>query len=195
MTAGAAVLADRQRALGLALMAVGGGFATPFLVGGGVDAQLTLFTYDALLVVGTLYLANRQDWPSLNALSFLFTVFTIGAWMVEYAAPAKWVRTELFLTLFCVLFLLILRAQAGAARLASLLVDRAGHRPAALPRRLARHPRTARRRRLGLPDCRDDGGGGAGRARRIDGVALGGLDRGRPAADGLGRLAPDRRAG
>ncbi len=111
LTAGAAALADRQRALGLALMAVGGGFATPFLVGGGVDAQLTLFTYDALLVVGTLYLANRQDWPSLNALSFLFTAFTIAAWMFEYAAPAKWVRTELFLTLFCVLFLLILRAQ------------------------------------------------------------------------------------
>ena len=111
LTAGAAALADRQRALGLALMAVGGGFATPFLVGSGVDAQLTLFSYDALLVVGTLYLANRQGWPSLNALSFFFTVFTIGAWMVEYSAPAKWVRTELFLTLFCVLFLLILRAQ------------------------------------------------------------------------------------
>jgi uncharacterized membrane protein len=92
-------------------MAVGGGFATPFLVGSGQDAQLTLFTYDALLVVGTLYLANRQGWPSLNALSYFFTVFTIAAWMIEYSAPAKWVRTELFLTLFCVLFLLILRAQ------------------------------------------------------------------------------------
>ena len=67
--------------------------------------------YDALLVVGTLYLANRQGWPSLNALSFFFTIFTIAAWMIEYSAPAKWVRTELFLTLFCVLFLLILRAQ------------------------------------------------------------------------------------
>lgn len=111
LTAGAAALADRQRALGLALMAVGGGFATPFLVGGGDDAQLTLFSYDALLVVGTLYLANRQGWPSLNALSFLFTTFTIAAWMADYATPATWVRTELFLTLFCVLFLLILRAQ------------------------------------------------------------------------------------
>ncbi|MBK5296486.1 MAG: DUF2339 domain-containing protein [Vicinamibacteria bacterium] len=111
VTTGAAALADRQRALGLALMAVGGGFATPFLVGGGGDAQVTLFTYDALLVVGTLYLANRQDWPGLNALSFTFTIFTIGAWMIEHSTPAAWVRTELFLTLFCVLFLLILRAQ------------------------------------------------------------------------------------
>src|SRR6185436_2131775 len=81
VTIGAAWLADRQNALGLALMAVGGGFATPFLVGSGTDAQVTLFSYDALLVVGTLYLANRQGWPSLNALSYFFTVFTIAAWM------------------------------------------------------------------------------------------------------------------
>jgi hypothetical protein len=111
VTAGAAVLSDRQRALGLAIMAVGGGFLTPFLVGSGTDAQITLFTYDVLLVVGTLYLANRQDWPGLNALSYAFTVLTIAAWMVEYLTPAAWLRTELFLTLFCVLFLLILRAQ------------------------------------------------------------------------------------
>jgi uncharacterized membrane protein len=111
ITAGAAALADRQQALGLAVMAVGGGFLTPFLVGSGTDAQITLFTYNALLVVGTLYLANRQDWPGLNALSYVFTVLTIGAWVTEYYTPAKWLRTELFLTLFCVLFLLILRAQ------------------------------------------------------------------------------------
>lgn len=113
VTAGAATLADRHRAIGLALMAVGGGFLAPFLVGGGTGAQVTLFTYDALLVVGALYLANRQDWPSLNAVSFVLTVFTIAAWAGEYYAPHKWLRTELFLTLFCVLFLLILRAQVS----------------------------------------------------------------------------------
>lgn len=111
ITAGAAVLADRQRARGLALMAVGGGFLTPFLVGSGRDAQLTLFTYDALLVVGTLYLANRQSWPVLNVLSYVFTVLTIASWAAVFYTPAKWVRTELFLTLFCVLFILILRAE------------------------------------------------------------------------------------
>ena len=110
VTAGAAWLADRQKALGLALMAVGGGFATPFLVGSGHDAQITLFTYDAILVCGTLFLAQRHDWPVLNALSFLFTWFTIAAWASEYYSGAKWLRTELFLTLFCVLFLAILRA-------------------------------------------------------------------------------------
>lgn len=111
ITAGTAVLADRQRARGLAIMAVGGGFLTPFLVGSGQDTQLTLFTYDALLVIGTLYLANRQGWPVLNVLSYVFTVLTIASWAAVFYAPAKWVRTELFLTLFCVLFILILRAE------------------------------------------------------------------------------------
>ena len=32
----------------MAVMAVGGGFLTPFLVGGDVDAQVTLFSYLAL---------------------------------------------------------------------------------------------------------------------------------------------------
>jgi uncharacterized membrane protein len=111
VTAGAATLADRQRSLGLALMAVGGGFATPFLVGGSTDAQVTLFTYDAVLVVGTLYLANRQDWPALNVLSFSLTWLTIGAWAATWYSPDKWLRTELFLLLFAVLFLSMLRAQ------------------------------------------------------------------------------------
>ncbi len=111
VTAGAAALADRQGALWLALMAVGGGFATPFLVGSGVDAQVTLFTYDALLIIGTLYLANRQGWPVLNVLSFAFTCLTVVVWADAFYTPAKWLRTELFLTLFCVLFVLILRVQ------------------------------------------------------------------------------------
>ena len=111
VTAGAAALADRQRALGLALMAVGGGFATPFLVGSGTDAQVTLFTYDALLIMGTLYLANRQDWPVLNVLSFAFTCLTVAGWAETFYTPDKWLRTHLFLTLFCILFVLILRAQ------------------------------------------------------------------------------------
>ena len=113
VTAGVAWLADRQKALGLALMAVGGGFATPFLVGSGHDTQITLFTYDAILVCGTLFLARRHDWPILNALSFLLTWITIAAWASNHYSDAKWVRTEAFLTLFCVQFLMILRAHVS----------------------------------------------------------------------------------
>jgi uncharacterized membrane protein len=111
VTIAAAALADRQAAVGLAVMGVGGGFATPFLVGGGTDAQVVLFSYDALLVGGTLYLAARRDWPVLNQVSFVGTWLTILAWAVTFYSAGKWRVTELFLTLFAVLFLGILRQQ------------------------------------------------------------------------------------
>lgn len=109
VTVAAAFLADRHEARGLAFMAVGGGFLTPFVIGGTRDAQVTLFTYDALLVAGTMFLARRRDWPGLNALSFVATWLTIGAWAEVHYTAAKWLRTELFLTLFCALFVLLLR--------------------------------------------------------------------------------------
>ena len=61
-----ALLADRQQSQGLALMAVGGGFATPFLLPVDASALAALFSYDAIIVAGTLYLAGRRDWPFLN---------------------------------------------------------------------------------------------------------------------------------
>ena len=125
VTIAGAWLADRQDALGLALIGVGGGYLTPFLVGGSTDQQVALFSYDALLAAGTLYLARRRDWPVLNVVSFVATWLTVGAWVDRYYSPAKWQRTEFFLTLYCALFLAILRAQVarhGWRSLVSLLL-------------------------------------------------------------------------
>jgi uncharacterized membrane protein len=101
-------LADRERAQSLAVIGVGGGFLTPFLVGGDGNAQLTLFSYDALLVTGTLFLLHRHQWLGLSALSYVMTFFTISAWTSEYYTDALWLRTLLFLTLFGGLFVAIL---------------------------------------------------------------------------------------
>jgi uncharacterized membrane protein len=122
----AGVLADRQESQALAFIAVGGGFLTPFLVGGDVDSQLTLFTYDAVLIAGTLALAQRHDWLLLNAASYLFTLVTVVAWAVSYYSDDMWLRTFLFLTLFCVMFIQILRVtrrttSAGSQTVAALL--------------------------------------------------------------------------
>lgn len=114
ITAAAAVLADRQRAQAMAIMAVGGGFLTPFLVGSGTDAQITLFSYVALLIAGTMALAHRRDWPLLNVVSYGLTVLTVTAWADEYYTPAKYLRTELFLTLYCAMFLIVLRRMVRA---------------------------------------------------------------------------------
>jgi len=114
-TAFAAWLADRQRSQLLALMAVTVGFGTPFLIGGDGDAQISLFTYDAILVAGTLYLARRRSWPALDLVSYVLTLLTIGSWAEVYYTPDAYLVTQLFLTLFLVLFLFVLREHWAAA--------------------------------------------------------------------------------
>ena len=120
-TIGAAWVANRERSQALAVIAVGGGFLTPFLVGGSENAQLTLFTYDALLVVGTLWLTIRHQWLGLNALSYVSTVITVTGWAIAHYSSDQWLRTLLFLTLFCILFLNILRIIANAPGLTARL--------------------------------------------------------------------------
>jgi uncharacterized membrane protein len=117
----AAALADRQRSQALALMAVGGGFATPFLLPGESDAQFTLFSYQAILIAGTMYLAGRREWPALNIVSYAFTALTVSAWATRFFRPSKYLSTELFLTLFCAMYLYILvRTRRGSGSLVRL---------------------------------------------------------------------------
>jgi uncharacterized membrane protein len=109
ITAMVAWLADREESQGLALFAVGGGFNTPFLLPGQTDAQISLFGYAAILIGGTVLLSRRRDWPALNIVSYLFTLLTVAAWAERFYTPAKFLTTELFITLFCAMFLYILR--------------------------------------------------------------------------------------
>lgn len=125
VTGVAAVLANRERAQALAVMALVGGFATPFLVGGGRDAQLVLFTYVALLLAGSTVLALRHAWPVLHLLGYLLTGITVLAWGAAHYTSAKWLRTELYLTLYTAMFvyaLFALRRHAHASTAARLVV-------------------------------------------------------------------------
>ena len=110
VTGMAAWLADRHRSQVLAVLALLGGFATPVLVGGDQDAQVVLFTYVALLVTGTALLARRHDWPLLAAGSYVCTFLLVLAWFSDAYEPSRWLRTELFLTLYVALFAVMLRA-------------------------------------------------------------------------------------
>ncbi len=122
----AAVLADRHRSQGLAIMAVGGGFLTPFLLPSDRDAQVALFTYDAILVAATMYLAHRRVWPVLNVVSYVSTLLTVFAWAVAFYTPEKYLLTHAYLTAFCAMFLYILRqmhrSDAPGAREVSLVL-------------------------------------------------------------------------
>jgi uncharacterized membrane protein len=125
ITAMVAWLADRQRSQGLALFAVGGGFGTPFLLPGTMDAQMALFGYDTVLIAGTMVLSARRTWPALNIVSYLFTMLTVADWADHFYTPDKYLRTEIFLTLFCAMFLYILRQgrqPRGAGTEASTMV-------------------------------------------------------------------------
>ncbi|HTM03305.1 MAG TPA: DUF2339 domain-containing protein [Vicinamibacterales bacterium] len=111
ISAAAAWMAHEEDAPALAVVAVLGGFATPFLVGGGEDAQLTLFTYLAVLITATAALSLRHEWWYLDVLALALTMVDVAAWFSAYYTPAKAVRTDLFLALYCTLFLIILRAR------------------------------------------------------------------------------------
>jgi hypothetical protein len=104
ITAGAALAAELHRSQGLAVFAVVGGFLTPFLVGGGENAQVVLLSYDAILALGTMAMAQRRDWPFLNVVSYVFVIFTFLGWAVTFYTPAQYVPTQVFLTIFGVLF-------------------------------------------------------------------------------------------
>jgi uncharacterized membrane protein len=109
ITIAGAWLADRTGAVGLAFFAVCGGYATPFLVGGDTDAQRTLFTYVALLVTAITVLAHRRSWPWLNVVSLLLTALVVLSWAATYYTPEKYLRTELFLTFYCAMFVNVIR--------------------------------------------------------------------------------------
>jgi uncharacterized membrane protein len=105
-----AALADHHRSQGLAVLAVGGGFATPFLLPGNTDAQVALFTYIGILIAGTVFLARRRNWPLLHIVSYVFTLLTVAAWADRFYAPAKYLRTEIYLTVYCAMFVAIARS-------------------------------------------------------------------------------------
>ena len=82
-------LADRLGSQGLALFAVGGGFATPFMLSGTTDAQIALFGYAAILIGAALLLSRRHDWRTLNVVSYLFTLLTVAAWADRFYASEE----------------------------------------------------------------------------------------------------------
>jgi uncharacterized membrane protein len=89
-------------------LGIGGGFATPFLLATGHDAEIALFTYDAILVFGTTLLARRRQWSWLTLVSYVGVVLTFTFWADRFYTSDKFLLTEAFLTLFCGLFLYLL---------------------------------------------------------------------------------------
>lgn len=110
ITGFAVVLSQLYNRQELAVIALIGGFATPFMVSEGSGNYKSLFSYLLILNTGLLVIAYSKAWRLLNVLAFLFTVILFGSWMfmLPYNTPAAtYVNALLFATIFYVLFFII----------------------------------------------------------------------------------------
>jgi uncharacterized membrane protein len=65
----------------LAVLALIGGFTTPFILSTGEGNYKVLFTYLIILNAGMLVLAYRKKWKLVNILSYVFTILIYGSWL------------------------------------------------------------------------------------------------------------------
>jgi uncharacterized membrane protein len=120
----AATTADRQRSVGLALVAVVFAYAAPFLLPSRADNHLVLFTYEAVLAVAALVLVRRHGWPALGLASWWATWTTLTMWMARFYRDTMFVSTEIYLVIVSSIFVAMIpiyrqRSADPMARLAA----------------------------------------------------------------------------
>ncbi|MDO6433621.1 DUF2339 domain-containing protein [Flavitalea sp. BT771] len=102
------LLYDRQE---LAIIALVGGFVTPFLVSNGSGNYKVLFSYLLILNTGLLVMAYRKAWRLLNVLAFGFTAILFASWLATLPegqdTPSTYGGALLFATSFYILFFII----------------------------------------------------------------------------------------
>ena len=107
VTTTAVLLSVRQNALPVAILGLIGGFLTPLLLSTGVDNEIALFTYIALLDAGVLAVAYFKRWRSLDFLSFAGTVAITLGWAFKFFDQGKVWTTLVFLSIFFLLYSLL----------------------------------------------------------------------------------------
>lgn len=107
VTTTAVLLSVRLNALPVAILGLVGGFLTPLLLSTGVDNEIGLFTYIALLDAGVLAVAYFKRWRSLDFLSFAGTVAITIGWAFKFYEPEKVWTTLVFLSVFFLLYSLL----------------------------------------------------------------------------------------
>lgn len=101
------LLYNRQE---LAVIALVGGFATPFMASSGSGNYKSLFIYLIILNCGLLVIAYKKAWRLLNLLAFIFTVILFAMWLVTLSvesAKSVYINGFIFATVFYLLFLAI----------------------------------------------------------------------------------------
>ena len=91
----------------LAILAILGGFASPFMVSTGEGNYIVLFTYILVLDVGMLVLAYYKKWNLVNIVSYVFTLILFGSWLnanFESTQPSMIAGALIYATLFYFVF-------------------------------------------------------------------------------------------
>jgi uncharacterized membrane protein len=84
VTALAVLLSIRRESLFIAVLGLLGGFATPALLSTGENQPIPLFSYLVLLNVGLAWVAYRQRWPLLTALTLVLTTVYQWGWVIRF---------------------------------------------------------------------------------------------------------------
>lgn len=104
------VLSVSYNRVELAVLAILGGFATPFMLSTGEGNYKVLFTYVLILNVGMLVLAYLKKWNILNWICYIFTIILYGGWLTREAMEAKevpYVGALVYGTLFYLIFFMM----------------------------------------------------------------------------------------
>lgn len=89
----------------IAVIGLVGAYATPFLLSDGTGEVSFLFAYVAIINIGILAVAIKQDWKLVNYLAFFFTWAIYAAFYAEKFVFTEHFRTSFFfVTLFFLIF-------------------------------------------------------------------------------------------
>jgi uncharacterized membrane protein len=91
----------------LAIIAIVGGFASPFMVSTGHGNYIVFFSYLFILNAGMLVLAFYKKWSEINIITYVFTILFYGSWLttkVIFEKQDPLSGALIFGTLFYLLF-------------------------------------------------------------------------------------------
>jgi uncharacterized membrane protein len=81
ITAFTILLSIAYNRIELAILAILGGFGSPFMVSTGEGNYVVLFTYILILDVGMVVLAYFKKWNPVNIIAYAFTIILFGSWL------------------------------------------------------------------------------------------------------------------
>lgn len=83
VTAFGVLLSLAYNRIELAVVAIIGGFGSPFFVNTGQGNHIVLFTYLLILNIGMLSLAYYKKWNLVNIICYVFTILIFGGWLLS----------------------------------------------------------------------------------------------------------------